>query len=390
PSRPRAVVAQQVAALGKITRCAPNFPVSKALAHGVAPALAIATRIWLTGFPVKRNGFAAMFSRTLITMFLITVAASALGETASQETPPRLIFAQKDGDKCEVGYWHRAISEPVILARTDECPERLFIDQSTQQVLFADAGSLLWADISPGSEVRRAPLPDRKFTAWRDQMNLKPEKKEHFFDPLSATMEPTGGRFLKDGTLTVLMELATGASPRYKYIFHRADGTWSIAGERYCWKGGCEKLEGTNETSFKKYVSTGVWDREAWPVSKMPWHPELTENQFVTDRKENFAEGTRSPHVLSSVELDIKVEGEASFLKAFTRDSAHGGPIHTMGIKLRVGSGPSKVLSKHQCMTSIVGHYILVDEFFSDRFELTDLGTGKTVLGNLSAAAWID
>lgn len=31
PSRSCAVVAQQVAALGKITRCAPNFPVSKAL-----------------------------------------------------------------------------------------------------------------------------------------------------------------------------------------------------------------------------------------------------------------------------------------------------------------------------------------------------------------------
>lgn len=355
----------------------------------MAATPALVTTLWMSGFPVKSIGPVAMFSRALITIFLISAAASASGETPSEETPTRLLFAQKEKNECRIGYWHRAIKEPVILDRIDHCPEKLFFDQSREKVLFVDGGNLAATKIRPNAEINRTSLPEPEYTAWVDEMAIRPDQRKDY-QPSNDTMKPIGARILQDGRLGLLTEVNMPAMDKYRYIFHRDGDGWSLAGSRYCPKTGCEHSEKTQGTGFGKYVSTSVWDRELWPLSRMPWHPNVTENRYVAYRKENQSDDGTASRVPLSVELGIEINGKSSVLTAYTTESAHMGPMHTMGVDLEVGSNETINLSKNQCMTSIVGHYILVAEFFRGRFEVTDLSTGETVLSNLSTGAWID
>ena len=84
------------------------------------------------------------------------------------------------------------------------------------------------------------------------------------------------------------------------------------------------------------------------------------------------------------------IDGVSSMLSAFTRPSEHSATNHTLNIDLTIDGNPPKNLSSNQCLTSIVGRYILVYEFFGGRFEVTDLGTGRIVIGDLKAALWLD
>ena len=86
----------------------------------------------------------------------------------------------------------------------------------------------------------------------------------------------------------------------------------------------------------------------------------------------------------------MSIDGKSSLLTAYTMPSEHSDTQHTFSVDLRIDSELPQNLSANQCHTSLVGRHILVYEFFQGRFELTDLGTGETVLRDLSTAAWID
>jgi hypothetical protein len=90
------------------------------------------------------------------------------------------------------------------------------------------------------------------------------------------------------------------------------------------------------------------------------------------------------------IEVGMSIDGTKSMLTSYISPSEHSDTHHTFGVDLLIDSKSPKNLSRNQCLTSIVGRYILVHEFFEGRFELTDIGTGEAVFSNLSTAAWID
>ena len=113
-------------------------------------------------------------------------------------------------------------------------------------------------------------------------------------------------------------------------------------------------------------------------------------SEHVVSRTEEKYEVSPGRYNGSILKLGLKINGNSSVLEFYTSPSEHTDTLHTFSINLPIDSDPPRNLSKNQCLTSIVGRYILVYEFFRGRFELTDLGTGETVFSNLSTAAWID
>jgi hypothetical protein len=88
--------------------------------------------------------------------------------------------------------------------------------------------------------------------------------------------------------------------------------------------------------------------------------------------------------------LEIDIAGTLSRIQFFVNPSAHFDLSYVFGIELAVGDTPPINLSERQCLTSLVDRCLLVHEFFQGHFGVTDLRTGETLIGNLSAAMWLD
>ena len=86
----------------------------------------------------------------------------------------------------------------------------------------------------------------------------------------------------------------------------------------------------------------------------------------------------------------FEIDGENSTLRAYTGPSAHFDLVYTFDVELTAGTRAPINLSGNQCMTSVVGRYLLLAEFFQGRFGVTDLGTGENMLSDLKAAMWLD
>lgn len=323
----------------------------------------------------------------MLAFALATLPAFPCDATA-QVTPPRLLFAQETADACNIRYWYEGAAEAVILARVEECPERLFLDQSRRVVFVVDAAEIRAIRIYPAGEISRTPLPERNYKFWLDQMMLRPDENVKY-NPSIETMKPIGVRFFDDGSLGVVMSLWMPADDEFHYLFKYADENWTIVESQWCERWGCdEPKDRTNLLHPENYLST--MDGRSWPESRMVWNPSLMQNDYVISRKEEKIETSPGTYSGEKIEVGMSVDGISSILTAYIMPSEHTDTQHTFSIDLLIDAKPPKALSRNQCLTSIVGRHILVYEYFHGRFELTDLGSGETILSNLSTAAWID
>jgi hypothetical protein len=336
-------------------------------------------------------------SRVLIKIFWIALVATSLdvetscaqtGQTAAERGSPRLLFAEQDGVRCKIRYWHERAAEAVILARTNTCPERLFVDKSKQILFVIDEDEVRSIRIYPTSELDRTRLPELDYKNWLDQMSLRPDENAEYL-PSAEKLRPVGVRFLDDGTLGIVLSLWMPADDEFQYLFKHDQNGWSIVASRWCDRWGCEDPTDTSELFHSEnYFSTQ--DIRSWPENRMVWHPDLMRSKRVKYRNEQKHETSPGRYSGMNIEVGMQSGGSQSVLTSYVSPSEHSDTLHTLTVDLLLDSGLSKNLCKNQCLTSIVDHYILVHEFFGGRFELADLSTGETVFDNLSTAAWID
>ena len=325
---------------------------------------------------------------TISALIFGLLVSLVLPSAAARQTPPRLLFAQQSGDNCNIRYWYEGALEAVILARTAECPERLFVDASRRSVFVVDGNNIRTLQIYPTAESTPVPLPDPDHKVWLNKMTLRPDQNQNYKHGVGK-LRPIGVRYLDDGALGVVMSLGMVADDEYHYLFKHGDDGWSIVASRWCDRWGCEEPEDRSHPFHSEnFLSTR--GGRTWPEERMIWHPALLYSEYVVFRNEEKHEISPGRFEGAILELGLKIDGNPSILKFYTSPSAHTDTRHTFSIDLSIDSGPPKNLSKNQCHTSIVGRHILVYEFFRGRFELTDLGTGETVFSNLSTAAWID
>lgn len=326
--------------------------------------------------------------RSTVAAFSFAFLLALPGDVAAQFSSPRLLFAQQSEDSCNISYWHENASEVVILARTSECPERLFVDARRQTVFVVDGEVIRTLRIYPAAESESIAMPDRDHKTWLDSMDPRPDRNSNY-DLGVGHLQPIGIRYLDDGALGVVMSLAMPADDEFHYLFRFDDDGWTIVASRWCERLGCQDpADISGPFHSGNYLSTR--GGRTWSEERMIWHPTLLHSEFVTFRNEKKEEVSPGVYDGSILEIGLRIDGEQSMLTAYVSPSAHSDTLHTFNVDLLMPSGLNKNLSRKQCLTSIVGKYILVYEFFRGRFELTDLSTGETVFSNLSTAAWID
>lgn len=275
-----------------------------------------------------------------------------------------------------------------MLARTAECPEQLFVDARRQKVFVVDGHVIRTLTIYPAAESEPLPMPDRDHRFWLDSMDPSPEENKHYHPGLGP-LRPIGIRYLDDGALGLVMSLAMPADDEYHYLFRFGHDGWSIVASRWCGRWGCDDPGDISDPLHSgNYLSTR--GGRTWPEERMIWHPALLRSEFVAFRHETKHEISPGLYEGAILEIGFKIDDETSVLTTYVSPSAHSDTLHTFSVDLLTSDGQKKNLSRNQCLTSIVGHFILVNEFFRGRFELTDLRTGETIFSDLGTAAWID
>ena len=304
-----------------------------------------------------------------------------LEKLAAMQEHSRLLFAQQVEDHCVIGVWNTRSGVSSELANIAKCPEDVFVSTDRRSAYVVDDKVIRVVSTDESAADTEVPLPDLDYRGWLDQMTLRPDQNPDYLPSMNA-MKPIGIGDLESGSLGLLVSLWMPADDEYHYLFRYDDGRWSMAEARWCNRWGCESSIGSTAMH-----STNVW---SWPESRMIWHTDISLNPFFSEQLVEMVDLEYERYQAATYQREFKIDGALSTLRAYTSPSEHSDTNHTFGINLSINGDPPKELSGNQCLTSIVGRFILVYEFFGGRFEVTDIGTGTTVVSDLKAAMWLD
>jgi hypothetical protein len=303
---------------------------------------------------------------------------AAIKEAAEREHS-RLLYAKTVEDQCVVGVWNSATGVSATLANFASCPDEMFVSDDNRLVFVVDDERLRIVSIDHSAADTEVALPDPDYRTWVEQMTPRPDQNPDYL-PSMTNMTPKQVSLLDNGSLALILSLWMPADDEFQYLFRRDDGQWSIVEGQWCHRWGCE-------TALGPLTSKSTRN---WPESRMVWHAAMQLNPFLSRQSLEMVDLEYEDYQGTTHRHEFEIDGSISTLSAYTSPSEHSDTSHTFGINLVVDGKAPRSLSNKQCLTSIVGRYILVYEFFQGRFEVTDLGTGATVIGGLKTALWLD
>ena len=300
---------------------------------------------------------------------------------ASLREHSRLLFARQVEDHCVIGVWDSRSDDSTELTRIDKCPDAIFASKDAETAFIVDDAAIEIIATDGSAAKLNVALPNLDYRVWVEQMAVRPDQNSDYL-PAIAQMKPIGIGRLEDGSLGLLVSLWMPADDEFHYLFRHVNGQWSFEDERWCDRWGCE-----NPIDVLAFNTTNVW---AWPESRMVWHPNVSLNPFFSDQSVEMVDLQYESYQGAMHHRKFEIDGVSSVLTAYTRPSEHSNTNHTLGIELTIEDNPAKNLSGNQCLTSVVGRFILVYEFFGGRFEVTDIGTGETMIDNIKVAMWLE
>lgn len=305
-------------------------------------------------------------------------SATAIKQAAAREHS-RLLFAQQVDDHCVVGVWDSRSGASTELANIAKCPDEFFVSNDNRSVFIVDDELIRIVSIDKSAADRQVALPDLDYRTWLDQMTPRPDRNPDYL-PSMTGMKPNRIGSHDDGSLAVVLRLWMPGDDEFHYLFRHDNGQWSLIDGQWCNRWGCDNALGPSTSKSSR----------GWPEARMIWHPALKFNPFLSRQSLEMVDLEYEHYQAATYRNEFEIDGVPSVLIAYTSPSEHSDTNHTFGISLTIDGKPPKELSGNQCLTSIVGRFIVVYEFFQGRFEVTDLGTGTTVIGDLKAALWLD
>jgi hypothetical protein len=328
-------------------------------------------------------------SDELTTVLLNSASARSIMNDAEQATTAtrqasarehsRLLFAQQVEDHCIVGVWDSRSDARTELANIAKCPDEVFVSKDHRSAFIVDGTSIRIVSIDKSAADLEVALPDLDYRAWLDQMTPRPDRNPDYL-PSMTGMKPNRISVLDDGSLAVVLRLWMPGDDEFHYLLRHDNGQWSMTDGQWCHRWGCDEALGP---------STSKSTRD-WPESRMIWHAALKFNPFSSRQSIEMVDLEYESYQGTTHQREFEIDGVSTLLSVYTRPSEHSDTYHTLGISLTIDGKPPIELSGNQCLTSIVGRYILVYEFFHGRFEVTDLGTGRKLIGDLKTALWLD
>ena len=319
--------------------------------------------------------------RVFIRIFLLTIGLANGANSIASVEDPRLLFARLVDDQCQIGVWQAASKSSITLIEVETCPDHVFASATGDSAFVVDQDRLYVLSTRNPAQNSAMPMPSTEYRDWepRAELTMHPNNLSMIG---TTVMEPVAAGFLASGEVGLQLRLNGPADGSINYLLRYADDNWQIVEEL-----GCGTWDIPCLIELLQFKSSDSW---LWPEDRLIWHPAVATNSFFMDATVESARPDLDYWETSLYTLALKIDDVTSTLTFVGNPSEHTDTIHIFGIDLRIDDSPAINLSANQCLTSLVGRYLLVEEFFQGRFAVTDLGTGDTLIGDLKAAMWID
>lgn len=292
-----------------------------------------------------------------------------------------LLYARETDGQCSIGIWQSLDGEIRERLRIDACPEILFASADGASAFVADAARILSVALISDDAIDEYPLPDLAYDRWASGADVVMHPGN--LGLLGSTrMQVAGIGRLDDGSLAVHLTMNGPADDSVNYLLRRGGNEWERVEGLLC---GRWELSCTFDSL--QYQSSDAW---LWPANRQILSSAHGGNPYVTGATVSIAAPGTDDGGDETRRLGLRIGGKQVELIFDTRPSAHFDLDYTMAIDLAIDGTHVANLSRNQCMTSLHGRYLLVQEFFGGRYEVTDLGTGATVIDGLSGAIWLD
>ena len=305
-------------------------------------------------------------------------AVAATLQAVSREES-RLLLAQQVDEQCVISIWDSRLRTSTEVARISECPYEIYVSQDNRVLFVTDKDSIHIVSIAGRATGREVALPDLRYRTWLEHMEPRPDQRSDYL-PSGERMAPGRIGYLEDGSLALIVDVWMPGDDFYQYLMRFDGRQWSLDGGQWCNRFGCDNALGALTSKSTRH----------WPESRRVWHEAQKHNPYVTDLSIEMLDLDFEDYQAAIYHREFLIDGVTSTLSAYTSPSEHYDIIYSFGITLTVGDGEPRELSGNQCLTSIVGRYILVYEYFQGRFEVTDIGTGATLVTDLKTALWLD
>jgi len=305
-----------------------------------------------------------------LTGLLVVLSLSAV---ADEYSDTRLLFARIADDHCEIGLMAADGNTRTTRLEVETCPEPVLVsfDRRTAYAVVED--QLLEFDLVGDFEPQRiAPAPDLDLANYLDS-DIETPHATVLEELQSLNMGVrTVGR-LSDGTLALHAALHLPFGGSSDYLFEFDSGAWSITDAS-----GCDNWEVNCGFSQLSGSSTEMW---SWAEEKLVWHPAVAANVYFA--RDNVVH----PGVLKR---HFDIDGVPVDMDVSTFESAHYDTVYTGSLVLRWSDGQELVICDEQCHASVNARFLLAQRFWGGTLEVFDMATGKSVLGELSQAVWVD
>ncbi len=305
--------------------------------------------------------------------------AAAAELQAAKREHSRLLFAQQIEEHCVIGVWDSRSATSTTLTDIAQCPNELSISEDNRSLFVLDEKRIRIVSIDQTADDTTVALPNMDYRNWLEFLTPRPDPAAKY-PPASTDFQIDRVAYLADGSLALIVGLSTAADDAYQYLMRYDGQQWIVLDGQWCSRGWCDR----------KLVSLTSKSTRDWPETRMIWNAFMKFNPYLARQSVEMVDLEYEDYQGTNHRLEFAIDGKSSVIETYTRPSEHSATLHTLGVNLIAGGKPARSLSDNQCLTSVIGRFILVYEFFQGRFEVTDIGTGATLISDLKTALWLD
>lgn len=290
-----------------------------------------------------------------------------------------LLFAKADVENCELIRWNLADGgQQIVFSSPGQCEQGFFYSKPRSELYVVEGLEISVVSLdAPAQAAQMIKLPTRMID--EDLAALKERLSVHFNGHdtswMSARVVQAG--VLESGEFAVVTHANGPADGAYGYLYALTNNIWRLVRNEDCHR--------FDPCRFEEVKSRSLHER---PSNMTVWSPEIRRNPYFVEKTVTGVldyEYTTKKGVIS---LDI--DGQLSLLHYTMGESGHCAEdcVYTRGLSLELPHQGTVNIAEYGGNNGIVDRYALVSKRPWPRSELIDLGTGKSVFGELQVAGW--
>ena len=291
-----------------------------------------------------------------------------------------LLFAKADTVDCQLVRWDMGSGrQETVFSSPGQCEQGFYFNRPRSELFVVDGHDVSVISLdAPDAPTRQIALPtamiEENLADLKERLSVS--FKGHNLSWLSARVVQVG--IIESGEFAFVTHSYGPADGTYGYLYAMTNNAWRLV--RY------EDCHRFDPCHFEEVQSHSLHER---PYAMTVWSPEIRRNPYFVDKTETRA--ILYEDVSWDGVVTLNIDGRQSLLHYSKMEGGHcmEDCLYTSGLSLELPDQHEIEIATSAGNNAIVNRYALVWTPNRPRSELIDLGTGKSVFGELQIASWL-